>query len=71
MHSLYLSEEMVDYIMDNINLALQTDKTDIAWWMRSTSGTFSVKTAWNLLRSRNKKKKRYMNKYGTRKSLLE
>ncbi|WMV13941.1 hypothetical protein MTR67_007326 [Solanum verrucosum] len=48
----YVSEEMVQYITENISPVLIETGKDKAWWMGSTTGNFTVKSAWDLLRHR-------------------
>lgn len=54
----YLSDEgIVDHICEGIKLPISEETMDITWLMGSTSGSFSVKTAWQLVRHRGCKKK--------------
>ncbi|KAK6803206.1 hypothetical protein RDI58_000990 [Solanum bulbocastanum] len=48
----YVSEEMVQYIIENISPILVETGRDKAWWMGNTSGSFTVNLAWELLRHR-------------------
>ncbi|KAH0730009.1 hypothetical protein KY289_001197 [Solanum tuberosum] len=48
----YVSEEMLQYIIDNINPILVETGKDKAWWMGNTSGSFTVNSFWELLRHR-------------------
>uniref|UniRef100_M1BXK5 RNase H family protein n=1 Tax=Solanum tuberosum TaxID=4113 RepID=M1BXK5_SOLTU len=45
-----ISEDMVNYIVENINPIMEGD--DKAWWMGNTQGEFTVKSAFQLLRRR-------------------
>lgn len=41
---------MVDYITDNIIPSIAVDIIDRARWMGNTSGTFTIKSAYKILR---------------------
>ncbi|WMV21122.1 hypothetical protein MTR67_014507 [Solanum verrucosum] len=45
-----ISEEMVQHITMNIRPILKEGSTDKAWWMHSTKGDFTVKSAYNNMR---------------------
>lgn len=46
---------MVGYIIDNISLLMKDDEQDKAWRMFNTSGNFTVKSAWEIMRHRREK----------------
>lgn len=52
----YVYEEMVRYIIENISPILNDRGKYKAWWMGNTSGTFSIKSTWELLRHRRKQR---------------
>lgn len=47
-----ISEETTEYITENISPKLIEGVNDIPWWMADTSGDFSVKSAFDVLRKR-------------------
>ncbi|WMV40714.1 hypothetical protein MTR67_034099 [Solanum verrucosum] len=51
----YVSDEMVERIVENINPLIEEEERDKPWWMGDSSGTVSVKSAWNLLRHKNER----------------
>lgn len=50
-----LSDEIMVHIMENIKLMLTENEVDKAWWMGETSGAFTVKSAFNILRRKRQK----------------
>uniref|UniRef100_M1AL57 RNase H family protein n=1 Tax=Solanum tuberosum TaxID=4113 RepID=M1AL57_SOLTU len=47
-----ISEEMYQHIIENIKLNVQPASIDKAWWTGNTGGSFSVKSAFNILRNK-------------------
>lgn len=53
--STYLSDDdIVQYICNDIKSPCSENEVDKAWWMGNASGMFSVKSAWELIRIKNK-----------------
>lgn len=50
-------EEMTDDIIKNISLTLWNHNIDRAWFMGTTKGIFTIKSAWELVRHKQKKGK--------------
>ncbi|XP_059306203.1 uncharacterized protein LOC132057591 [Lycium ferocissimum] len=48
-----LPEDIVQHIIQNIKPYLQQVDNDIAWWINTNNGEFTVKSAWDQLRQRN------------------
>ncbi|XP_049396938.1 putative pentatricopeptide repeat-containing protein At5g59200, chloroplastic [Solanum stenotomum] len=51
-----ISEEMVQHIVMNIKARSKVDDSDKAWWVRSTNGFFTVKSAYQTMRSKRAEK---------------
>ncbi|KAH0669175.1 hypothetical protein KY289_023668 [Solanum tuberosum] len=47
-----LSEEIQEYIVQKIKTPNSMHQNDTPWWMANTQGSFTVKTAWELVRRR-------------------
>lgn len=54
-----VSEEMVDFIVENIKIPNLGKGNDIPWWTGNTQGKFSVKSAWEIIRNKRERKKEY------------
>ncbi|XP_049389010.1 uncharacterized protein LOC125853369 [Solanum stenotomum] len=54
-----ISEEMTDYIMESIKPPLEEYINDVAWWMGSTQGIFTDKSAWELMRHKQERRADY------------
>lgn len=54
-------EEMVEYIMENIKTPNSRQSYDIPRWTGNTQGKFTVKSSWEILRSRRERKEGYKN----------
>ncbi|KAG5575937.1 hypothetical protein H5410_056071 [Solanum commersonii] len=51
-----LSHDMVDCILENISLTMNTDDQDKAWWMGNAQGEFTVESAFQLTRKKREEK---------------
>lgn len=60
-----ISEEMVNYIVNNISPVLTNADNDSPWWMGSTSGDFTVRSAWEDIRKK-RARQNAIRIYGTR-----
>jgi len=49
----YMFTEMVEYVKDNIIPPYREDQNDKVWWMSSTEGDFTIKSAWQIVRIKN------------------
>lgn len=47
-----LPEELVNHITKSIPPSIESGKIDKAWWMGETTGTFTVKSAYKIIRSK-------------------
>ncbi|KAH0713632.1 hypothetical protein KY289_009591 [Solanum tuberosum] len=54
-----LSTELTDYIMENIAPQNIQSSNDVAWWMTNSQGSFTVKSAWELMRAKHDQRKDY------------
>lgn len=53
--STYLSDEdIVNYICEDIRPPILVEGMDKAWWMENSSGSFSVRSTWELIRTKNR-----------------
>ncbi|KAH0663944.1 hypothetical protein KY285_028886 [Solanum tuberosum] len=50
---------MTDYIMESIKPPLEEYINDVAWWMGSTQGIFTVKSAWELMKHKQERRADY------------
>jgi len=49
---LHLPQYVLDHVRINMDQIRQSDLSDKPWWTNTSSGQFSVKSAWNLIRKR-------------------
>ncbi|KAL3335635.1 hypothetical protein AABB24_031722 [Solanum stoloniferum] len=54
-----LSQKMTGYIMESIKPLIIENGSDRPWWMGNTQGSFTVKSAWHLLRQKKKCRRDY------------
>ncbi|KAH0664078.1 hypothetical protein KY284_029009 [Solanum tuberosum] len=54
-----LSEEMTTHVVENTKPPTDSQRNDTPWWMGSTQGNFTMKSAYELLRRRNENKEEY------------
>uniref|UniRef100_A0A0V0I4G5 Putative ovule protein n=1 Tax=Solanum chacoense TaxID=4108 RepID=A0A0V0I4G5_SOLCH len=47
-----LSPEMTDYILESIKPPITGNEIDQPWWMGNPQGSFTVKSAWQLMRQK-------------------
>lgn len=56
---------MVDLIIQTVKPAVKESQNDKPWWMGNTSGQFTMKSAWEIIRKK-KEKKEIMTIFGIR-----
>lgn len=54
-----VSTEMVQHTIDNISPILMEVDNDKTWWMGETSGRFTVKSTWEIIRKKQEQSKIY------------
>ncbi|XP_060178090.1 uncharacterized protein LOC132608026 [Lycium barbarum] len=60
-----LPKDLAEYILTEVKPPAKPGEIDKPWWMLETNGEFSVKSAWEFIRSRGEKKEVYK-KFGSR-----
>ncbi|KAH0693072.1 hypothetical protein KY285_020169 [Solanum tuberosum] len=48
----YLPNHIVDHVRQSMSRVRQSNQMDKPWWIKSSTGKFTVKSAWEILRSR-------------------
>ncbi|XP_060200889.1 uncharacterized protein LOC132629179 [Lycium barbarum] len=54
-----LPEELAEYILNDVQPPARGDELDRPWWMLETKGDFTVKSAWEYIRSKGEKRDVY------------
>ncbi|KAH0639694.1 hypothetical protein KY285_036280 [Solanum tuberosum] len=48
----HLPINVIDHVKQHLNHVRQSDEGDKPWWIKTSSGMFTVKSAWDVLRKR-------------------